>query len=183
MAKPYPFKGVHCLLKAVALLKQRFPQIQLRIGGPISNSGYGKYLQSRATALGISELVHFLGHLDEKRIIDELVRANVFVLPSYLENSSNSLVEAQLVGVPSIASGVGGLPSLIDKNRNGLLFSKGNARELSDSIERLFNDRTLAIQLGHQARKDSQKRNNPDAIRDAQLQIYRDVVRRDRQDI
>lgn len=119
----YPIKGLHQLIKAVAIARLSYPDIEVRIAGTdiLSNSswkarlrlaGYGKYLRRLINKLGMEEVVKFLGPLDAKQMKAEYLRCHVSVCPSAIENSSNSIGEAQMLGVPVIASQVGGIASM-----------------------------------------------------------------------
>lgn len=113
----FPIKGLHYLLKAVGLLKDTIPDIMLYVAGyDITNlktwknklklNSYGKYLLKLIKEYQIQENVCFTGILTEQQMKEQMLRSNVYVLPSALENSSNSLGEAMLMGVPCIATDV-----------------------------------------------------------------------------
>lgn len=120
----YPLKGVHQVLKAMPFILKRYPDAVIRIAGPnimkactvlekARLSGYANYLRKTIKSLGIEGRIVFTGPLSANGIRDELLSCNVFVCPSSIENSSNSLAEAQILGVPCIASYVGGAPSMM----------------------------------------------------------------------
>lgn len=102
-----PYKGLDVLIDALAILHNEFPCIQLRVGGSISENGYGEYVRKKVQEYRLEEAVHFLGYVNTEQIIQELLQAHAYVLPSFVENSPNSLAEAQAVGVPSVASYAG----------------------------------------------------------------------------
>ena len=70
--------------------------------------------------LGISEHIEFTGMLDEKAMCDRYLKSNLFVCCSAIENSPNSLGEAQLLGMPYVASFVGGVPEIAGMNADVL---------------------------------------------------------------
>lgn len=173
-----PYKGTACLIEAVAILKPINPDILLRIGGPIPTKGYGKYLRNIVKKFGIEKNVQFIGALNEVQIANELVQAHIYVLPSYIENSPNTVAEAQLVGVPCVASYVGGLPSMVSEGKTGLLFPKGDAAVLAGCINRIFKDDSLARHLSINARVVASKRHDPFTIVRNLLSIYEDIINR-----
>ena len=123
----YPLKGLHKLLEAVSIIKKTFPNVKLYIAGNniidkpwYRISGYAKILKKMIKKLDIEGQVYFTGPLDEKAICEQYLKSNVFVCPSSIENSSNSVCEAQILGVPYLASYVGGTPDLVYDNSDAL---------------------------------------------------------------
>jgi len=173
----YPLKGLHCLLKAVGLLKQRFPQITVRVvGNPASNSwratGYQKYLHGLIQSLGLQERVVSLGELDAEGVARELSRAHVFAFPSFADNSPNSLAEAMLVGVPAVASFAGGTPSMVSDGQTALCFPTGDETVMAECIGTVFVDDHLAQRLAQKARQVALARHDPQTIAHRMLDIY-----------
>lgn len=117
----YPLKGVHMLFEALPLILREYPDTQLYIAGTDPTTapwwrigGYGKYLKSRIDTLEISGHIHFTGMLDEEAMCRRYLKSNVFVCCSSIENSPNSLGEAQMLGMPYVASFVGGVPEIVN---------------------------------------------------------------------
>jgi len=171
-----PYKGTRCLLEAISLICSKLPNLKVRIGGPITTKGYGKYLRNSVKELGIENKVNFLGILNESQIAQELIQAHVFVLPSFIENSPNTLAEAQLVGVPCIAAYVGGVPSMILENQTGLLFPKGDVAVLTGCIEKIFKDDVLARSLSRNAHEAASNRHDAQNITENMVSIYDNVI-------
>jgi glycosyltransferase involved in cell wall biosynthesis len=173
---PHPYKGTDYLIDAIALLRRWVPDVQLRIGGPIPHTGFAGCLRQKVRALGLENNVHFLGYLRAGQIAQELERAHAYVIPSYIENSPNGLAEAQLVGVPCVASYTGGIPSLVSEGETGLLFPRGDAALLAMCLRRIFDSDSLAIHLSHNARAVALKRHDRKTIVETLLSIYQDVI-------
>lgn len=144
----YPIKGVHQLFKALPTILKDFPDTHVYIAGSditkcntlqqkIRLSGYGAYLRSLLRH-GLSEHVTFLGPLNEKEMCEQYLKCNVFLCPSSIENSPNSLCEALLMGVPSIASYIGGSPDLMKGNEEWL-YRFEETPMLAEKIKYLFN--------------------------------------------
>jgi hypothetical protein len=93
-----------------------------------------------------------------------------------MDNSPNSLGEAMLVGMPCIASDVGGIPSMISDGENGLLYNHTDINELADKIELLFSDPALAKKLGAQAKITATERHSPAKIAELTNEMYRQVI-------
>lgn len=151
--------GIVCALrieKNLPLLQQAFakvhavhPQLRLVIVG----SGVQlNLLQENAARLGITDAVDFIPATRD--VPDWLRKIDIFVLPSYSEAFSNSLLEAMACGCAVIGSRVGGTPELTGNNEErGLLFPSGDADALAAQLERLVNDDTLRRELGARAAK------------------------------
>lgn len=176
-ARSTPLKGNACLIKAISIVRQYVPDIQLRIGGQITNSGYGKYLKKLVADTGLEDCVIFLGPVSESEIINELLSAHVYVMSSYIENSCNSLTEAQMVGAPCVAAYVGGVTSLVIDQETGLFFHKGDSATMAMNILKVFNDDVLALNLSQRARKFALDRNAKDRVVNSILSAYKGILR------
>ena len=83
-------------------------------------SGYGRYIRKLIKQYNLNDKIEFLGELNASSMKEEYLKANVFVCPSSIENSPNSLGEAQILGVPCVASYVGGVPDMMAGNEVNL---------------------------------------------------------------
>ena len=169
---PVPYKGLDCLLNACNILKYNgFSNIQLRISGQIQKSDIWGAIKRKIEKLNLKKEVIWLGKSSAETIVSELENANVFVLPSYIENSPNSLGEAMLVGVPSIASYVGGVSSMILHGKDGLLFPSGDSYSLAGMIAKVLRDPSLARTLSDNAKINARKRHDPKTIVSTMMSI------------
>ena len=127
----YSIKGLHQLLKALPFVINQFPDTQVRIAGAdisLRNDKYGAFhirtygniIKKLLNKYNLNERVEFTGLLDDEGMKKEYLKCNLFVCPSSIENSPNSLGEAQILGVPCIASYVGGIPDLMSSNSENL---------------------------------------------------------------
>ena len=126
-----PIKGLHQLIKAMPLILHYYPDTIIRIAGRniINNdglygflhfTGYGKIIKKLIKKYHLEDKLIFLGPLNANQIKDEYLHSNIFICPSSIENSPNSLGEAQILGVPCIASYVGGIPDMMVSNEDGM---------------------------------------------------------------
>ena len=127
----YPIKGLHQLLKALPMVLSHYPDTIVRIAGKdirgwngwkdyIHYGGYGKYLSRLINKYKINKSVEFVGKLDAEGMLNEYLNCNLFICPSSIENSPNSLGEAQILGTPCLASYVGGIPDMMKGNESCL---------------------------------------------------------------
>lgn len=103
----------------------------------------------------------------------------VYVHPSYIDNSPNSLCEAQLLGCPVVACNVGGIGSLIVDGTTGLLVEKGDAEDLADKIAWMVNHPEEAQKIGLNAAAAASVRHGRTAIASELIGIYNTLVHRD----
>lgn len=143
-----PEKNVLILQQAFANVRSYSPGMRLRIvgGGP----ELGR-LQENAARLGIAEVTEFIPASVD--VAEWMHSMDIFVLPSYSEAFSNSLLEAMACGCAVIGSRVGGTPELIGDNERGLLFERGDVRGLTTKLERFIRNETYRRQFGVAAAK------------------------------
>jgi glycosyltransferase involved in cell wall biosynthesis len=185
----YPIKGLHQVLKAIALLKTDFPELRLRISGPkilrnnnlsdmIRISGYGKYIGSLIKKYKLNKNVIFTGVLNEEQMVSEYKNAHLFICPSSIENSPNSLGEAQILGVPSIATNTGGIPDMVIHEESGLLYNFEEFEILAYNIKRIFEDNNLASKLSDKGREAALKRHDRRTNTSKMIEIYEQIIDR-----
>lgn len=160
----YPIKGLHIMLRALPIIKEYYPAVVLRIVGNnpqkkaiFKRSSYEKYICNLIHDNDLSTSIEWLGQLSENEMMLNYKKANVFVCSSSIENSSNSIGEAMLVGTPIVASDVGGIKSFMEHEKEGMLYHSTAVYMLADNVIRIFNSRSLAIQLGNNAHERAKK--------------------------
>lgn len=145
----YPLKGLHQVLRALPIVLNRFSNTKVRIAGEditkhkslrekFSYTGYGKFINSLINKLKVKDCIEFVGILSASQMKDEMLKANVFICPSSIENSPNSLGEAQIVGTPCISAYVGGAPDMVPTPSCGLLYRYEETDMLAADIIYLF---------------------------------------------
>jgi radical SAM protein with 4Fe4S-binding SPASM domain len=149
VARLHPLKGLDNLLFAAReVLATRPPDADVRFvfagqGGELER------LRAMSRELKIDDRVHFLGHVQD--VAGLLAASDLFCYPSLADGMPNAVVEAMAMGLPVIASAVGGVPELIADGENGLLVTPQDVRQLTRSIARLLDDESLATRLGARA--------------------------------
>lgn len=185
----YPLKGFHILLKAVSILKNKYPNIQ--IVAPLSSlnlnssvvrdfiiaEDYDNYLKKEIQNLGLEKHLILLKRLNENEMSDEFCKAHVFVLPSFVENSPNALAEAMSIGTPSVVSPVGGVMSMVKDEESGLFFPSGDYNMLAYQIGRLFENDDLALRLSKNGKSIASIRHNIDDTTDNYISIYKEIIK------
>ncbi len=158
-----PFKGFHILLEAAAIIKLAIPGLRILVAGrnmvdrstinkKLRYGGYQKYIKYCISKYNLSDNVYFLGPLTSSEMAEKMCKSHVFILPSLVENSPNSLAEAQVIGVPSIAAFVGGIPDMIENNVTGFLYNSTDPAILAALVQNLFLDDRLAERISNTSR-------------------------------
>ncbi len=178
----YPIKGFHMVLQAMPEILKRYPDARLYTTG--SNpfqvpfyrvSSYQKLLAKQIRKLGLQEHVVFLGPLDEEKMCDRFLRSHVFVSASSIENSPNSVGEAMLLGVPTVASFVGGTMDLLTDQEEGFLYQPDAPYMLAEYVCSIFADDVLAEEIGKNACAHARKTHDPQQNLQTLLTIYEAV--------
>lgn len=155
----YPIKGLHQMIKALPIVLAHYPETKIYVSGynfvtgrGLRLNGFGKYIGSLMKKNGVTDKINFMGILSEKEICKRFIASHIFVCPSAIENSSNSIGEAQLLGVPCVASYVGGIAELVNNEETGLLYRFEEVEMLAMAICRIFSDDSLAQKLSENGR-------------------------------
>ena len=176
----YPVKGAHFAFRALPWILEEFPDAEVYIGGadptlPDRNgriSDYGRLLLDEMEQLGIRGHVHFLGLLSTMEMIDEYLKAHIFISPSTIENSSNSICEAMMLGVPVVASYVGGTPSLVSHGKDGYLYPCDAPYMMAGYVQQIFGSDDLVEKISKEARRTAKKRHSAQKVIERALEIY-----------
>jgi glycosyltransferase involved in cell wall biosynthesis/CelD/BcsL family acetyltransferase involved in cellulose biosynthesis len=143
-------KGMDVMIRAAAEVCRTHPRALFLIVGNMHEPDYGRELAALATELGVQDNVQFFGESDR---IESILRASdIFCLLSRTEGMSNALLEAMLCGLPSVATAVGGTPEVVEDGATGFLVASEDSHAAAQSIGRLLESRTLAKQMGAEAR-------------------------------
>jgi glycosyltransferase involved in cell wall biosynthesis len=139
-------KNYPLLVDSIAAVRERIPTIRCVIAG---KGRRREEIDSRIREAGLGGNVRLAGSRSD--IVDLLHAADVFVLPSLREGFPVSLIEAMACGKAIVATDVGGIPDAISDGENGILVEPGDARPLTEAIQKLLADRALTERLGRAA--------------------------------
>ncbi len=146
----YPIKGFHVLLSSLIELIKLFPDTKVYISGRkqykekysffdyLKLDEYDKYIFNYIKKNKLFKHLSFVGELSSLEICEQMLRSNIYINTSHIENSPNSLAEAILLGIPVISSNVGGVKSL-SKESNFVTFDINDSNQLTQKIVEAFN--------------------------------------------
>ena len=159
------------LIRGFARLLDRHPDARLVL---IGDGPERPALESLATELGLVDRIRFAGYrADPERLLPAL---DVFALTSRSEGMPLAILEAWASGLPVVASRVGGIPALIDHDRDGLLFDSGNEVELAGLLSGLLDDPNRARRLGEAGRVKAVEKFDSSVMASAYDRHYREVL-------
>ena len=177
-----PIKGLHQLLKAMPLIIRSYPNTVVRIAGynptktttisaKLKLTGYGRYLIRLIRKYKLENHVVFLGPLNAEQMKKEFLMSNVFISPSSIENSPNSLGEAQILGVPCISSYVGGAMDMMENNEKNL-YRFEEIEMLAYKVCRIFDNKENQTNLYERARMRHDPKRNDEML----YNIYKIII-------
>ena len=174
---PAIFKGFEMIVKTASLLSSdKYFDFEWNVVGVNRKDAIVGVVEKWLNADFDKLKVSFLGQKDEKNVLEILMNSNIFCQVSHIENSSNSLSEAMLIGMPIVASNVGGTSSMIQNERDGLLVQEGESFSTAAAIIELAKNWKLAIEYGKNARCTALKRHNKKLIVSELLSVYKKII-------
>lgn len=182
----YPIKGLHLALEAMHQLLERYPDTVLYVAGQdiftfdrkmklLRTSSYAEYIRKLLKQWKMQKNVVFLGELSAGKMKERYLKSHVYILPSVIENSPNSLCEAMKLGVPSIAADAGGVSSILKHETEGYLYPVDSPYMLAHYIEKIFKDDQLAQKISEHAKMRMDKMMNVKKNISILLQVYKDI--------
>lgn len=172
ISRPW-YKGCDLILKTAALLK-RFTDIDFE--WKVYGIPEMKFFESIYGIKAKDVNVHPMGTALKEELVDALCSASCYVHTSYIDNSPNSICEAQILGVPVIATNVGGISTIVDDNKDGILFPANAPYTAASLIKRVTCDRTMAESMSKQAISRATERHNPKSIGKRLSEIYYSII-------
>lgn len=172
------YKGLDIVLKTARILK-RYTEIDFRwaIVGIERDSYITKVLEKKTGIDSDKVNIIYKGVIDETSLCDTLLQSDAYVHTSYIDNSPNSVCEAQMLGVPTIATNVGGTATLIHDNETGLLVPANDPYQLASLIKMLQSDKETCIRLSHNATQAALTRHDKSKIIIDILNTYSSIIK------
>lgn len=166
-------KGIDTILHTAHMLKERGVNFEWFVCGDLLCRNM---IEQKEHLKFNDNNVKLLGYVDPYKLSQLLLSSDMYVHTSYIDNSPNAVCEAQLLGMPIIATYTGGIPSLIENGVNGILVATNDPFTTTVTIMDLFRDKNLCIRLGAAGRKTAIKRHNPETIYRDLMTCYKNIL-------
>lgn len=142
------YKGLDLILKTAHLIKETgFDSFTWKVAGLSPQDKIIRYFEKCLHINSSDVNIEYLGVLSAEQLCEEEMKSSIYVHPSYIDNSPNSLCEAQILGLPCISTNVGGTSSIIKHKENGLLVPANAPFELAFYIKELHTNKDLALRI------------------------------------
>lgn len=178
----YPVKGFHIFIEALRDIKKFYPDVTVHVSGTdlsksdyINGSSYGLYIMKKLKQYDLQSCVSFCGNLTAEQMKKEMLEANVFVSPSTIENSPNSVGEAMLLGVPIVTSNVGGVSDLLKDKEEGFLYQSDAPYMLAYYVMELFLKPENAKAMGKKAREHAKQTHSYENNLKSLIDVYHQI--------
>jgi glycosyltransferase involved in cell wall biosynthesis len=153
VARLEPIKGIRYLVDAAKIILSLpsscpLPSIYFLIVGDGSER---KFLEEKGEKLGLKDKFIFTGMRED--VAELMSIMDIYVQPSVNEGMGKTIVLAELLGKPVVATNVQGIPSVVIDNETGILVPPKNSQKLAKAIVKLINDKNLRTKMGENAKK------------------------------
>ena len=151
------------------IIKRQFPDVKLYIPGAtrlwqklsfkerLRFSSYDRILRKQIEKYELQDNIVFMGKLSPEEMAKRLSISHVFVMPSMIENHSSSLIEAMMIGTPTVSSFVGGVNSYYNDGVNGFFYRAEEPEHLASIVNTLFRDEDLCRRISSRGKFDQRK--------------------------
>lgn len=167
------YKGVDVILNTANMLTNQRISFRWDVYGIDKNAPMVKYMEKKLRIRSDDVHVYFQGRVDAVTICNSLLESDVYVHPSYIENSSNAIAEAMMLGVPVIAQYVGGNPSML-RDEGGVLVAPNEPLTLAYHIMQM-RDEDVAVRYSSTALALASTRQSSEHVVQTLLDIYQSV--------
>lgn len=168
-------KGVEYILKALSIIKKKYPDTKLVMIGRKSWF-FKKQMEKIVKKHNLYGNINEEWYIHEKDIPKYLKNANVFVMPSIIEALGQVYMEAMCMKTPVIGTNVGGVPEVISKEC-GYLVEPKNSKEIAEKIIEIFDEPQKAKELGENGRKIVEKRFSMNKMVDETIKVYEEIIK------
>lgn len=179
-------KGIGTLISACEMLKNEIPNLKLMIvggkifGKNINNADYKEYkrIEEKAKESKIKDIISFRGNVDHRQLPIFYRNADMLIVPSYYEPFGLVALEGMANKIPVIASKVGGLMTIIQDKKTGLLFKPRNPLDLKEKILLLYKSKDFAKTITENAYNDISKNYSWHQIVEKINEIYDNLIKK-----
>jgi len=166
-----PLYNVACVLRAFALIQERFPEAKLTVGG----DGFLRPdLEELARQLGLRN-TEFIGFVPFDKMPELYNETDIYLTATDIDNMPSSITECMASGVPVVTSDAGGIPYIVTNEETCLMIPRNDHQAMADAAFRLLSDPALAKRITRNARESSKKFMSP-GVRAEWVRLYRELL-------
>jgi glycosyltransferase involved in cell wall biosynthesis len=147
--------------KVLALLTREFPEVRLTMVGPDKGDGSLEAMWQVAKQLRVDDRILVTGAVTKAEVPAWMQQGDIFLNTTHFDNTPVSVVEAMACGLCVVSTNVGGMPYLVEHERDGLLVPTNDPEAMAAAVARLLKDRELACRLSREGRQKAERYNWP----------------------
>lgn len=169
------YKGLDLVLRTAKVLRKfGLNDFEWRVYGNVVYDTAMKIAKVNPSEVNVK----LMGVVDAPELQEALINSTAYVHPSYIENSSNAICEAQMCGCTCIATNVGGTSSLICDGTTGFLVPANHSYQLAYLMKYVYDNPQINEQIGNLAAEVAKKRHNKENIVNRVIDIYKEILNR-----
>lgn len=168
------WKGMDTLLKTAHVLKEKGVDFEWLVAG---NMGIQKEVEKKEHLKFAENNVNILGFTGPEELHELLLSSDMYVHTAYIDNSPNAVCEAQYLGMPIIATNVGGIPSIVINDKEGKLVPANSCYNMAYEIISLAEDQERQKLYSRNSLTHAKERHNPKHILDELFNCYKTIIK------
>ena len=170
------WKGIDVMLKTAHVLKEAGVDFEWNVAGGM-NEELKQIVENKEKLIFSENNIQILGFRSPTQLIDEMCNSTIYVHTAYIENSPNSICEAQMIGMPIISTMVGGISTLVRNGVDGELLPANDPWQMANSIMELAKDKKRMLEYTKKSLKHAKERQTPEHILQQLLACYNDLIK------
>lgn len=169
------WKGPDMMLKVARVLTELGIDFEWNVVGSMSNSL--KQIVEKKEGMRFEDChINLLGFREPGELLDLLCSSTIYVHTAYIENSPNSICEAQCLGIPVVSTNVGGIATLVRNGKDGILVPANDPWQMADAIIEVSKDKNRMIMYSENSRKFALTRHNDEHIKKQLFECYNSLI-------
>lgn len=174
------YKGLDMMIKTATQLKNLGIDFEWNVIGHMPNE-FRMMVEYKEKKKFKDCNINILGFQSPEFISELLCNSSMYVHTAYIENSPNSLCEAQIMGVPIVSTNVGGISSLISDSEDGILIPANDPYRMAFEIAELFTDKERMKRYSVKGMARAKERHNPQTIAKDLIYCYNTIISKNKE--
>lgn len=170
------WKGIDVMLKTAHVLVEAGIDFEWNVAGSMHNE-LREIVENKEELKYADNHINILGFCSPDQLIDLMCQSTMYVHTAYIENSPNSICEAQMIGMPIVSTMVGGIATLVRNGVDGDLLPANDPWQIANAIVELSKDEVRMMMYSENSRQHALERHNPENILNQLLACYKDLVK------